>query len=416
MQHKTLKSTRIKMNPAKKENIAKRIWNASRNSSDISTLNEETQVEYQNILSSLEQEWEDKLSRYEVVKKLNTLLEVGLSGNAGDVEEALSKEDQKYQNYNIKQTVYLPVKGMQFFDEQREKSLEIGKVVFLAITSNRLAEIFDKKKTIIESTRHSEIEKVQLIEASRKYLTDNFAGKACSLCEIVAEPRKAEEIAVIETSKALEVLRYAIPAFPSLHIGKLKVELGISGDTRGGKRIALLMSSSGSRSNWERSTTDFEITSKTKEELRRVGVFELSSILLKSDAKRTPFEKTILRFLHWISESHIQTDLENQLLLLVIALETLLGSGKQAIDFGAAMILEETKSHRKELKEKIGRICDIRNDIVHGSKSINIGEMDVLVLREVTMRLMIKVLDLSKNNQFNTSQDLKNFVEEKQLS
>ncbi|MGF1459112.1 MAG: hypothetical protein ACFBSG_08795 [Leptolyngbyaceae cyanobacterium] len=266
--------------------------------------------------------------------------------------------------------------------------------------------------SITRLTIHTDKEKDWIVKQDREEITSIFSGKVSSNYEIIAEPDRAMEIAVLETSRSLELLRYSIWAVhPN---GAQRIDVGLMSDTLKGRRNAIALSETQFLSRWKRTTLPLRIEPSTMHKLRNAGVFKLSNIMKKSN--KTNLETCLLRFLHWISDSYSQTEMENQLVSLLVGLEAVFGSGNNSVGFGSAMMIGESLSDRKKIKEKVSVLYKYRNGVVHGSKNNLIVVEDVHYLRNITMKLMINILELIDVQQLKSTGDLKELIQERQLS
>ena len=320
-------------------------------------------------------------------------------------------EIKGYTDYKTERTIYLPIGGLSFHFTD---PIKIEDLTFIKITGDELRTVTDSIDSTIKLMKHSAEEKEIFIQEEKVFIANNISERVCAVRTVIAEQKKAYELTVDATNRSLEVLRYAIPAFHNPI--STRVELGLLGDVVTVNRKALILSSDGYGKQMELPCQYLTLTSGSQEELERIGVFKLSKILSKEENQKTQFEKNILRFSHWISDSHIQIGLENKLLSLMIALETIFGSGKNAIGFGVAIIVGNKLESRRNLKKKISEICKLRNDVVHGGKNPEVKEYNIMFLLELTIQIMLKLLQLSNDGIVKSNSDLKHLIETRQLS
>ncbi|NEQ97620.1 MAG: hypothetical protein F6K30_13020 [Cyanothece sp. SIO2G6] len=372
---------------------------------------DESFKKYENVISKLEKEWGDKYSRNYIDKIVKTLVHRFPLDEIEALKSELKAEDIKFNQYDTEQTVYIPVDGI---DLRPPQSLEIGNVSFSVILEDEIRNILHNMEDVIHTMPYSDSEKQNHVDEREKYLKDKFQNRVCATMRKIAEPEKAYEITILETIKALEVLRYSIPCFNYAFDTRKRVEIGLHGDIPLAPRTVLARSSSGFTDKWDLRQQPLNLWNNFTEKLDKIGFYELSEILKKD--KKTEFERIILRFLYWISDSYVQIESENRLLSLIISLETLFGSGPHATGFGAAMLLGENLEQRRKIKSRVAKLYQHRNQVAHGGRKSNVEDEDIAYLIMLTMELMIKILEFVKNGVVKNKKDLEEIIETKQLS
>jgi hypothetical protein len=365
--------------------------------------------DYRELVSVLEKEWGDKFSYQSIERRILALVQGAIPDNREVTEKALKDVNNYYCNYNSKQTIYIPVHGIKILDIN---SLKIGKVTFELITDRKLEDILLAMEISLKSMAYTDTEKEYLIKENRDKFVKILEGKVCSIYQVIAEPDRAIELAESETRRSLEILRYSIHAIHPAE--NMRVGIGLADETLVGKQDALALSDLGFHDSWKRLSFPLEVSPQSEVKLRQIGVFKLSEILMKPH--KNEFELSLLRFLHWISDSYMHTEPENQLLSLMVGLETVFGSGANGIGFGVAIIVEKELDSRKNMKQEILRLYNLRNKVVHGSKSCNVTNTDIFSLRGIVVKLMVSLLGILEEKKINRKEDLKILVEEGQLS
>lgn len=397
------------MNPDKLKRLLKQIETIANFESNQRHKEIQETADRKKVLHDLEKEWGDKFSINSINKRLSTLIKIAASEGSKALIDSLKTEDEYYKNLKDNQSVYVPVGGIEIIDLDH---LELGNIRLELIQGDKLEHILQRMHSITRLTIHTDKEKDWIVKQDREEITSIFGGKVSSNYEIIAEPDRAMEIAVLETSRSLELLRYSIWAVhPN---GAQRIDVGLMSDTLKGRRNAIALSETQFLSRWKRTTLPLRIEPSTMHKLRNAGVFKLSNIMKKSN--KTNLETCLLRFLHWISDSYSQTEMENQLVSLLVGLEAVFGSGNNSVGFGSAMMIGESLSDRKKIKEKVSVLYKYRNGVVHGSKNNLIVVEDVHYLRNITMKLMINILELIDVQQLKSTGDLKELIQERQLS
>ena len=108
-------------------------------------------------------------------------------------------------------------------------------------------------------------------------------------------------------------------------------------------------------------------------ESRWVGGMNLSNILQKPYSDLSDFEETLLRGVHWLSNSHSQLELETKFTCLVTCLETYFTprGGDQianAIAEGTSFLIFDSKNERIALKGLVKKLYGKRSAISHGGR------------------------------------------------
>ncbi len=206
-------------------------------------------------------------------------------------------------------------------------------------------------------------------------------------------------LALTESEKALDVIRYAILTMYPQSFG-LSVGLQGAVSTNSSKIVG-----TGYNQNlqllWEKYDRPiFTISNDTTKNLKAVGVGKISEILKKRPDKRTPFENTILMGLHWFADAQSQKELKNNFLSLMISLELFLTPSQEDKDKDtitnsiaeSTSIILRTEDKRIKFKEKIRDFYDKRSIIVHGKKEDKNKELSLKDFEE--LKIIIKDLIL----------------------
>lgn len=169
--------------------------------------------------------------------------------------------------------------------------------------------------------------------------------------------------------------------------------------------------------NLKDSYYQFEISKDRIDDMKSLGILKISKILEKRNL--TDFEETIILGIHWFANSQNQTEIENQFLSLMIALEIFLTPNdnepiSNSIAEGASIILFSDLKDRKELKKTIKGFYTKRSSIVHGRKDKLPKKEDVSVLKSITADLIRWMAENSDD--FNQKKDLLNYLEDLRLT
>jgi hypothetical protein len=121
------------------------------------------------------------------------------------------------------------------------------------------------------------------------------------------------------------------------------------------------------------------------EHLTEIGFSRMSEALVKDPDTRTDLESAIIRALHWLGDGHSQPAVENQLLSLVTAMETLFTKENQdpvalTIAESMAFVISDTLAGRRWVKGFAKRMYGTRSKITHG-KIRQITDSDLILFR-----------------------------------
>ena len=159
---------------------------------------------------------------------------------------------------------------------------------------------------------------------------------------------------------------------------------------------------------------DFWIRSFDLDELYELDpklMNKIENILKKEN--RTPLENKIHDSLIWLGESVKEKDDTHKLLKMVISLEVLLlekraKNKKYLLAERCAFLLDKIFDKRIKIKELIGDVYKLRNDIVHEGKRPNIRKGVLDDIFTVIRKLNIKIL---MSDEFESMKDVQKFVE-----
>lgn len=322
-----------------------------------------------------------------------------IKDTALDIEKAMELMHQ----YDLEQTVYLPVNGILL-----KEPISVGNVDFSMCTSG-----------ILEQTITQIYDKIDLPHDKRKsHFDESFAKLFRSRCiavyKVVAEPMKAYERALDETRRALEILRYAST---NMNFGK-NVRFGLDGDQSFEDTLAFVSSTEAAKSHVNTATPvqPFRLDSAGVQELHDLGAFKLGDFL--TDPNISEFKGLLLRAIHWHSSALLQTEKEKKYLHLVIALEALFTQKKgdpisNTIAESTALVINNTLSGRLQIKALVKKCYSTRSAIAHGGKSpvtdADLYQLTIIVWN--TIRSLIK-----KTDEFKTQEDLRQYLENLKFS
>ena len=254
---------------------------------------------------------------------------------------------------------------------------------------------------------------------------EDVINKTCFEYKIFCETRKALDMAIKESEKVFDLIRYSILCIYPTSIG---ISVGLQGEVSSGSAKFL---GTGYNQNFQLlfekyDRYNFAITENFIKNMEALGVKKLSKILEKTDNKITSFEDTILHGLHWFADAQKQTELKNKFLSLMISLEIFLTPPQEdrdkdtittSIADSSAIILRTEENARKNLKKKIYELYDKRSIIVHGKKVKKVNDLckedveDLKVIIRDLIQWMVK-----HTHRVNSKDELLNKIKEYKIS
>ena len=182
---------------------------------------------------------------------------------------------------------------------------------------------------------------------------------------------------------------------PKLHgVLVYKTYVGLQGSYPRSKRNHFAVDNDGFSYGWELVGPFYSLEIKGRRcyrEMKSIGVFELSSILVKSQP--TPLESKLKDALHWFASATTQTTPQHQYLSYAFCVETLVGSQrfggsiKNSIAETTAFLLGDTVEVRKIIKKRMSDLFKIRDNLVHGNsyKPISMDDLRYLEGRAIDL-------------------------------
>ena len=354
----------------------------------------------------------EKYSEKSLELRLNSIIASFLgNSDAQSVKTGLNELFQDFEDLATEVTVYVPVFGLSV-----PEPCAFGRVLFRVVDESTLDNLVSSVSEVITQTRNTEPEKTMISERMTKSITENLRGTVCSTYKVVAEPQRARELAEIETRRAFDLLRFAVPF---LYRGSENIRIGLLGEiTR--KRTVSLAYSGSNYSLFHHLVGPVEtlaLTPSNIDRMAQIGVLALSDILKKDEATHTEYERVILRSVHWIAGATVQTENENTFLNLMTSLETLLTPRDSspigtAIAEGVALLLGKTLEQRKHIKQRIKHFYGQRGGVSHGGEKA-ILESECWELRQYAT-LLISAL-VKRVDDFKNHRDLFDWLENKKL-
>lgn len=332
-------------------------------------------------------------------------------------ENSLIRLESEYDEFSRHQVVKVPLDGIEIPKGLlKNDKLTIGNV---SLTRGN-----ERESLFIRQSFHGSAE-----ESSTSFETGVYAEYTTPV-NMPAEPLRAQEHALSETQRALDLVLYSIPLLYTSHpsaadrskeialaSGKKEgaqlsspytVQVGLKGDISTDHLIIHIKSIENDNqmlAGVDKPSGKFVLSRENIKQMKSIGVFEVSKILQKTHQKGkdpAPFEDSILRAIHWFANSVVfgnSVQTENELLSLFACLEVIFSrrsSHRNAIANGVAAVISNLndlgmckldKQKLAELEKFITDNYDKRSEISHGEWNI-IAHSDLIQLRKCTQKII----------------------------
>lgn len=360
------------------------------------------------VASLLKQEdWSDKFSERYIDRHLRSLYARFIQSQSLDtLRVGFDELARQYATFSTEHIVIIPLSGIIMEID----TLEIGRVTLRRATPEYL------QQRIVGPVKDLPAEQVE------KHVQIVLKGKreiVCAECRILAEQIRAEQRTFDECSRALDVLRYAIPELIETH---LKASIGFEHDILKSDPLQLFTSPVGE--NHVRAITrqnfilsELKLNANSVATLDRIGALKLSALLKKPVDELTDFEKTVLRGLHWYSVSQKTVETENKFLNLTTCLETFFTSKgrdpiSNAIAEGCAFVLSEDFELRRAIYRDVKKLYGQRSGLSHGGKTA-ILESELKLIERFAWELLRAMI--AKLDKLQSRESLREWIEEQKF-
>lgn len=362
-------------------------------------LRNEAADEYDTVIDNLLRKnatWRDRFSSGYLSKRLGEILAVqrqpdGHKQSAEAFDLLISELD----TFDTEVVVYVPLYGFDM-SGMTDDELQMGPLRLLKMSPERVQHLVGQITSAANGANrpyfHDLIERGDYLAQVSANTSEQQAieiaiedikkleYQVCFEYRKIAEPDKAWESAEELARQALDLLMYALPALfpPNM------VHVGLMGEEWDGSQRYPIVALDGSIAKFKFKRTaglyPFVITPGTVERLKNLGVFKVAEILERADGKRTDFERTLLRAIHWFADALRQRDKENSFLSLMICLECFY-TPKDAqqpimatVAESAALVLGSNLEERKRLKKDVQTLYGIRSAITHGRRIMSASD------------------------------------------
>jgi hypothetical protein len=336
------------------------------------------QAELNNLSDTLLREggWDYKLSSDYVEQGiLDIMLKLTDQPTDRGTQPLLEALAESFDSYNEERTVYIPLSGVEMTDVDE---LHYGEVVLKQMTEGQKEEVGRSLQTAED--REAFFSTVTVVPHAE--------------VTVSAEPIKSWDIAQERLRDVLDILRYVMPFLSN---EELDPDINLLGLNK--SYPPLLAVHSGKVENLYGSLrhipTNVEISQETLNELQEVGFFEAVEYAGKEE--KMELEVAVLRGIQWAADSQGQRQYGNMLLSLIIALECLLpserSSGNTWFSEGAALLLGQNSTERKNIRDRVRGLYRKRNAIMHQGSGEEVTRDDVVWARKLVHNMIRSIIN-----------------------
>jgi Apea-like HEPN len=363
----------------------------------------EQQEKYNKMVQNLLQKdgFRDKYSEKFLKEKLDLIFINSLNVPEDTItRQAVSNMFSEFENFSTKNTVLIPIIGLEI----PEKPIFLGSGKLKRVDEAFFKSILRDFKKLILGTKNSEEDKnyyYKIMESSLRRIPLNSSVFELS---VVAEPERAVEIAQIELGSIIDVIKFSIPLTQP---DGWNVNIGLYGEIIHGVRDSYIISSD--KQNFHLNQTrlgplkNFVLDKITIQLMRKRGAFKILKLLQSPPEKLTEIEESIIIATHWLADAQTQKRKENAFLSLAICLESLLSqdpeksaiSVSNSIAEGVSFLFTKSLDERKEAKRRVKDLYAKRSAVAHGRVSA-IPDSDFNELKQMAYSCVIKILSLTK--------------------
>jgi hypothetical protein len=340
---------------------------------------------------------------------INNIIKDGRPQRAYEYFDQLADE---YEQYSNEQILNIPLFGI----ELNEKTIELGNITLKNLNDELTEELIARLSHVISNSSNTDDEKKLHFDQEKELIDKYLRNQVCAILAVNAEPERALEIAETESERALDLLRYAIPAIYSKDKG---VIIGLQGEYSRNIRYAQIFSADGDSFSCRITAVGpgypLELSPQNIEHMKKIGVFALGDLLKKGQLNN--FEETLLQGIEWFSRAQTQSEPKNKLLNLITVLETFLTPDgndpiQKTIAEGTAILLKDDPIRRKKLIRRIKVFYGLRSKLSHGQGK-EILDTDIKELLNIAGSLIMILTE--QKDRFISKEELINWIEYKKL-
>jgi hypothetical protein len=351
-----------------------------------------------------------KFSSQHIEKKLKTIFSQLLQSTTVDLENEIEDLISNLSQFRDQTEVFMKIEGLKI-----DFCFSLGTARFSPGDASLLDYIEFRTWDIVKTTKHTDDEKVAIMNELRVRIKDEFSGDCVAIINVDAEPIRAREIAKEEIGRSIDLMRYASKVLYPIHED---MRLGLKGDYPKSRRQIYAVSETSFNPGQDLigSIRAFRIDEKALKKMEEIGIFIISEALEKKNV--TNYEDKLIRGVHWFSVSLTQVETSNAFLFLIVALESLFSpnSGQSiagTVSESVAFLLSDNLEGRKQLINFVRKSYSKRSKVAHGGNK-EVSDNDYYTLLSIVGQVLM--ICIKKNPDFQSQKELMNYIEEIKLS
>lgn len=355
--------------------------------------------------------WNERFTDKYLRKRLSLVLIQSHDSGKDAASKLLDNMVEEFDAYSIERRIFVPITGINLVIPD----LKIGQVVLRRFGDER----FEQFSSQLDGVSQDHLaEPPQEVGGFKDLAKHNLFGKVCAEFTTVAEPDRAFERAKEQTRRAVELVTFACIALLPADAPQANVIIGLEGEVPRIGPWTLSISEGEINSSHSAPISAMPITIGTGsiEGLRRVGAIALSDLLARPDHELINWERSLIRAVHWLATSQTQVELQNRLLNLITAIETVLTENRGGITVqvaeSLALLIGHSFEERMQIKCFVSNMYGARSAVSHGGKK-SLIESDVSKLRGMVARMITTLV--SHRDQWNSKNQLNDWLERKRL-
>lgn len=267
--------------------------------------------------------------------------------------------------------IWIPIFGMEI-----ESSILVGRVLFQPITKLMIDKWFE------ESIGGRSGEEVKKLNEHFKRIRRQIQGFAAGTMVLKADPVRAGEIAIYETERMLNLLRFFEPSnfHPSISslctiLGKQYLQTTSFCRVKNGRIVG------STKSIIDKGSIHWQINNNLLEIVKRSGLDKLNSLLVSENPSE--LITLVIDTLQIYSRAALAKTYSDKVVYLLVTLETLLlKDGSEAVQQNIgerlAFALEIETEKRKRIVKNFKDIYSMRSNFVHHGNDVDINQVDAL--------------------------------------
>lgn len=380
--------------------------------------------------------WGDKFSEKYVENAIRNLIDNVLKeGDKKSVQDRVATLfDQlidDFNKYSTEHVVYIPLEGIDMREgEWPNDELFIGNIVLRKMTEARIEEFMNAFESIMSRSKNSPGTIKGMLKTARERL-DKW--RVYTEFRVVAEETRAYERSADLSRRVIDLIRYSTPFLCNEGL-RIAQGVGLLGEVLTFSPETALIFPSNMEKFQIKGTAKgplgkFELTTKNLEAMKEIGVSSIATLLNKEDLNS--LGESLIRGVHWVANSLVQLEKENELLNLITCLESLIPLDnrniKNTIAEGVAIIiaapqgvkprtmrnkgaLDEFEGEKMKLEDFIKSMYTKRGTIAHGGH-VKVLKWELEKLRRIALTLVICMTKQMDDQKFQDRNSLSIWIE-----